>query len=244
MKVSSLLFSALILLSACNNTNLANEQDPTLNQIPKEEISPISVAMLNTTRPQTTSTNSTNSMGNTPASPQNYTVQQHQLKTVLNRYLQQLETLNTEGIIEMTYPKLFVPINKKLFIHYLNTLLNSPEIHVDAFHTRLISLGKIRPYRGGYFSSITYAREIHLSFLNPDLYNDELSVRVLYDVLSRKYGKANVHIDTQNRTIIIREKERLLAIKEGKKEWKFIGDNPSYRKLYPRIIPADILSKI
>ena len=71
-----------------------------------------------------------------------------------------------------------------------------------------------------------------------------MSVRVLNDVLSSKYGKENITVEPKNRTIIIGKEEKLLAIKENEKEWKFIGDNQEYRRLYPRILPLDILSKI
>ena len=212
-----LLLGSLLLLTACNNSNVSKEEkkepsvEPTAN-----------VVVENTS----------------------YSIKQLELKRVLDNYLKQLEALNTEGIIEMTYPKLFIPINKDLFIHYINTLLTSPQISVDSFSTNISSLGKVYPFGGGDYAEVKYLRSIQLSFVNPDLYRDDLSIRVLKDVLSRKYGSENIQIDAQNRTITIKEVEKLLAIKEGDEEWKFIGDNPSYRRLYPRIIPSDILSQI
>ncbi len=209
------LIGVLFILSACNNSNLSKEKEE-----PKKETQ------------------------SAPIQEVHYSAKQLELKTALEEYLKQLESLNTEGIIELTYPKLFVPINRELFIHYINTLLSSEEIQVDSFKTTLLSLGNVRTFNGGEYAQIEYQREIKLSFINPELYSDELSVRVLQDVLARKYGKENIFIDAANRTITIKETEKLLAIKEGEMGWKFIGDNPSYRKLYPRIIPADILSEI
>ncbi len=215
MKFFILLIS-LLLLTACNNNNISKEEEKESNTTSKESI----------------------------VKEVSYSIKQLELKKVLEDYLKQLEALNTEGIIAMTYPKLFVPINKDLFIHYINTLLTSPQISVDSFHTHISSLGKVYPFEGGEFAEVKYFRSIQLSFLDPSLYQDDLSIRVLKDVLSRKYGSENIQIDPNNRTITIKEEEKLLAIKEGSEEWKFIGDNPSYRRLYPRIIPSDILSQI
>jgi len=181
---------------------------------------------------------------NTTITSIHYSTKQRELKSFFERYLQALQSLNTDSIIEMTYPKLFIPINRDLFQHYIETLLNSPQIKIVSFDTNISHIGKVHTYDGGEFSQLSYKSSIKLNFVNPELYRDELSLRVLNDVLARKYGQKNISIDTQKRTILIKEEEKLLAIKEEGKEWKFIGDNPSYRELYPRVIPSDILSQI
>ena len=144
----------------------------------------------------------------------------------------------------MTYPKLFKPINENLFRQYISTIVNSSQISVENFNTKIIYLGDVYPYEGGEFAQVIYQSDITLNFLNPELYKDELSIRVLNNVLSGKYGQENIHIDSTARTINIKKEEKLLAIKENNEEWKFIGDNPSYRKLYPRILPMGILSQL
>ncbi len=173
-----------------------------------------------------------------------YTKEQLILKKELERYLEQLKTLNTEGIIDMTYPKLFIPINKNMFKRYIDTLLTSPHITIEAFNTNIINIGEIEKFSNGEFAIVKYKTSIKLAFINPNLYNDELSIRVLNDVLTSKYGKKNIKIDPQNRDIVIKKEETLLAINENNSGWKFIGDNKEYRRLYPQIIPIDILSQI
>ncbi len=173
-----------------------------------------------------------------------YTKEQLILKKALEEYLEQLKTLNTEGIIDMTYPKLFIPINKNMFKRYIDTLLTSPHIAIESFDTKIIDIGDIQEFSDGEFATVKYKSSIKLAFINPDLYNDELSIRVLNDVLTSKYGKENIKIDPQNRDIVIKKEETLLAINEKKSGWKFIGDNKEYRRLYPQIIPMDILSQI
>jgi len=173
-----------------------------------------------------------------------YTKEQLELKKYLDEYLGYLHSLDTEGIIDMTYPKLFIPINKIMFKRYINTLLSSPHISIESFDTNITNIGEVQPYSDGKFAQIEYKSSIKLIFINPNLYNDDLSIRVLKDTLQDKYGKENIKIYPEKRVIIIHEKQKLLAIKENNKEWKFIGDNPEYRKLYPDILPLDILSKI
>jgi hypothetical protein len=173
-----------------------------------------------------------------------YTEKQLEVKKHFELYLKQLESLDIEGIISMTYPKLFIPINKTLFKQYVNTLLTSEHISVKSFDANITHIDKVQSYSQGEFVHLKYYSSIKLEFIDPKLYNSELSVRVLNDVLNSKYGKENISVDPKNRTIIIGKEEKLLAIKENEKEWKFIGDNKEYRRLYPRILPLDILSKI
>ena len=173
-----------------------------------------------------------------------YTKKQLELKVYFELYLKQLESLDTEGIIYMTYPQLFIPINRALFKQYVNSLLTSEQILVESFHTNITHIDTIQSYSQGDFVHLRYYSSIKLLFINPELYNNELSIRVLNDILGSKYGKNNIIIEPEKRVITIKKEEKLLAIKENKKEWKFIGDNREYRRLYPQILPLDILSQI
>ncbi len=173
-----------------------------------------------------------------------YTDEQLRLRQELELYLEQLKTLNTEGILEMTYPKLFIPINKNMFRKYINTLLTSPHIAIASFDTDITDIGEIEQFSSGKFAIVQYRSSIKLVFINPELYSDKLSISVLNDILTSKYGKENIKIDPQNREIVINKEEKLLAINENDNGWKFIGDNSEYRRLYPQIIPLDILSQI
>lgn len=173
-----------------------------------------------------------------------YTPKQLELKSYLDLYFVHLQNLDTDNIILMTYPKLFIPINKTVFQQYINTLLTSQHISVESFTTKVLFMSPVESYSDGEFAQIRYVTTIKLNFINPKLYSDELSVRVLNDVLSRKYGKENIDINPVDRTITIVKEEKLLALKDNGRGWKFLGDNPSYRELYPRILPADLLTKI
>jgi len=177
---------------------------------------------------------------------ENYTKKQLELKTYFDEYLERLSSLDTEGVIYMTYPKLFIPINKTIFEQYINNILNSPHIAVESYDTNITDISEVYSYDNGEFANLKYRATIKLAFINPSLYNDELSIRVLNDILSKKYGKENIKIEPENRVITINEEQKLLAIKDNSIDdgWKFIGDNPEYRKLYPEILPRDILSQI
>jgi len=173
-----------------------------------------------------------------------YSPKQQEVKSYLGLYLEQLQNLDTDNIIAMTYPKLFIAINKTVFKQYINTLLTSEHISVESFKTQIVHIGKVYPYSQGEFSQIEYKTTIKLNFINPKLYSDELSIRVLHDALSRKYGEENININPHERSITIAKDEKLLAIKEKGNTWKFLGDNASYREIYPKILPMDLLEKI
>ncbi|NEW61600.1 hypothetical protein GSY74_09920, partial [Sulfurovum sp. bin170] len=103
-----------------------------------------------------------------------YTKKQLEVKEYLELYLKQLESLDTEGIISMTYPQLFIPINRTLFKQYVNSLLTSTHISVESFDTNITHIDSVQSYSQGEFVHLKYYTSIKLAFINPELYNDEL----------------------------------------------------------------------
>lgn len=178
------------------------------------------------------------------SSDSNLSVEQLEVKRALNLYITQLKSLNTDNIIKMTYPKLFIPINQDLFKKYINTMVNSDNLGIKSFDAIIICIDKINPYSSGKFTKVNYKSTITLHFSNPELYDTEYKILVLNKMLTQKYGKENIRVDTKKRTITIVKKEKMLAIQEHNNGWTFLGDNPEYRRLYPRILPIDILNNI
>jgi len=166
-----------------------------------------------------------------------------ELKYALENYFDQLKSLDADNIISMTYPKLFIPINKDLFREYINSMLNSQDLSIVDFQTSVIDIDPVSCLSNISFSQIRYTSNITINFVNPELYSDDTKMRFLADVMSRKYGYDNIRINTQSRTISIKKEEKLLAIKEDG-IWTFMGDNPEYRRLYPKILPLEILNSI
>ena len=171
-------------------------------------------------------------------------LEQIDLKNNLDYYLAQLSSLNADNIISMTYPKLFIPINQDMFRNYLNTMLISSDLQVNSFNATITHIGNIIPFSEGTFAQVSYNSTINISFINPELYNTKRKLLILNKILRIKYGRANIKVDTARRSITIKKSEKLIAIKERSQEWKFLGDNAEYRRLYPKILPTDILNNI
>ena len=172
------------------------------------------------------------------------TLEQIQVKNALDNYLAQLKSLNADNIISMTYPRLFIPINQDMFRDYLNTMLISSDIRVNSFDAVVTHIGPVKLFSEGEFAQIDYNTTINVSFINPELYNTQRKLLILDKILANKYGRENILVDSIGRHITIKKEEKLLAIKDGTQEWKFLGDNSEYRRLYPRILPSDLLDKI
>ena len=213
---SLLLILSMFLMSACTSSKSPKEEKIPEKEPTKEENT--SVRVLNP--------------------------KQIELKNSLKLYLSQLESLNTENIIAMTYPKLFTVTSKYLYRGSLYTMANSSHINITSFNTNISKIGKIQPFSDGSFTNIAYKSIINLEFVNPNLYNTELSLNTLHSILAKKYGQNNIYVDKERRTIKITKNEKMLAIKENRNRWKFLGDNPAYRDLYPHFLPNDILDKI
>ena len=169
---------------------------------------------------------------------------QTKLKKDLELYLIQIQSLNADNIINMTYPKLFIPINKDLFREYINILVNSSDIDISSFKSKIKHIDTVHKFKDGHFATIQYQSDINLTFLNPQLYSDDVSMNVLRNILMRQYGQENIKINSVTRSISIKKMETMLAIQTHNEQWKFLGDNAEYRRLYPRILPEDILEKI
>ncbi len=201
-------------------------------------------ACLGGKKPKTDMTQELNTSTILDSSLGRLTLEQIHLKNALDKYLAQLKSLNAENIIEMTYPKLFVPINKDMFRDYLNTMLISSDIHINSFDAIITNIDEIKPFSEGEFAKVDYNSTITIEFINPELYNTQRKLLILDKILSNKYGRENIRVDSIGRTITIKKEEKLLAIKNNSSEWKFLGDNAEYRRLYPRILPLDILNNI
>ncbi|MBU1668412.1 hypothetical protein KKC13_08315 [bacterium] len=174
----------------------------------------------------------------------NLTSEQLEVKKALDLYLSQLKSLNADNIIKMTYPKLFIPINQTMFKTYLNSMLSSSNLGIRSFDANITKIDKINPFSNGKFTKVNYKSTITIHFRNPELYNTDYKILVLNKMLSKKYGGKNINVDTKKRTITIIKKEKMLAIREHNNSWTFLGDNPEYRRLYPKILPTDILDNI
>ena len=170
---------------------------------------------------------------------------QKQVYKVLELYLNQLKSLNVEGIISMTYPQFFTTFSKNIYRNQLLTMTNSSNIDILYFSANITKIDKINRFSKGEFTKVAYTSTIKIYLKNNRLYNTELSLNTLYSILARKYGQKNIHVDTQTRVVTIIKYEKMLAIKENPNDWKFVGDNPTYRDLYyPNFLPYDILNNI
>ena len=166
------------------------------------------------------------------------------LKKSLERYLYQLKTLNSDNIIAMTYPKFFTVFSQRTYRGFLYTMINSSNIDIISFKASIDKIEPIQRFSNGKFSKVRYNSIIKIYLKNPELYNTKNSLNTLYSILARKYGAQNIHVDTSSRVVTIKKEEKMIAIKEKTAEWKFIGDNPTYRELYSSFLPYDILGRI
>ena len=166
-----------------------------------------------------------------------------ELNEALENYFSQLKSLDADNIISVTYPKLFVPINRNIFREYINKMFNSEDISITGLNITPIEILPTTPFSDGQFTQVKYLSNVQISFVNPTLYEDELKMRFLADTLVQKYGYENVQINIYQRTVALKRVEKLLAIKEDGR-WTFLSDNPEYRRLYPKILPYEILNSI
>jgi hypothetical protein len=165
------------------------------------------------------------------------------VKNELITYLNVLKNFNTEAIVEKTYPELFNVIDGRHFREYISVMSNSKDIMVEHYETNITKISKVTTFSNDTkFAKVQYSSDTKIIFLNPNLYNTETSINFLYDVLIHKYGKDNIEINVKKRSLRITKEEKMLVIKRDENGWKFIGDNAEYRRLFPTILPREILN--
>ena len=173
------------------------------------------------------------------------TPSQEIIKDELLNYLTQLKTFNINTIVEKTYPPLFTVINETHFRKYISTMMNSKDIMVEKYDTHITKIGKVKAFSNGtQFSQVNYTSNAKIIFLNDELYKDTSSINFLYDVLVHKYGKENIKMNVASRNLAIKRKEKMIMIKEHNQPWKFLGDTLEYRRLYPNILPYEVLTNL
>ena len=169
------------------------------------------------------------------------TAKQKVVKSEVINYLNLLKEFDIDAIMEKTYPLLFTVINETHFKQYISAMFNSKDILVEKYDTNITKIGKVTTFSNGTeYAKISYTSKATILFLNDKLYNDETSINFLYDALIHKYGKENVEIDVKKRRLTIQKDEKLLILKERDGDWKFLGNNREYIRLYPTILPKEI----
>jgi len=170
---------------------------------------------------------------------------QKKVYKALQLYINQLKSLNANNIIAMTYPKFFTVFSKRIYRSQILTMTNSSNIEILDFSAKITQIDKVNTFSEGKFAKVGYTSTVKVHLKNSRLYDTELSLNTLYSILARKYGQKNIHVDTKTRVVTIKKQEKMLSIKENPNDWKFVGDNPTYRELYyPSFLPYDILDKI
>ncbi|CAA6809505.1 MAG: Unknown protein [uncultured Sulfurovum sp.] len=170
---------------------------------------------------------------------------QKTVKKELDDYLHKLTTFDTDSIVDKTYPKLFYVIDLDLYRQYIASMMNSTDIEMTSYETNVTKLSPVTTFSNGTeFTQAQYTTRVNIRFLNGTLYDTEEKMNFLYDVLIHKYGQKNIKINVKKRILSITKSEKLLIIKEKDTEWKFLGDNLDYRKLYPSFLPNEILTNL
>ncbi len=172
---------------------------------------------------------------------------QKKLYKVVEEYLNRLKSLDVDGIIYMTYPKFFTAFNKSLYRSQILTITNSSNLSIVDFSSKIRQISEIYNFSNGEFAQVEYTSTVKVYLQNSRLYNTKSSINTLYSILVRKYGREHIDVDTQARVVTLTRDEKLLAIKDKlyNNEWKFIGDNNTYREIYyQKFMPIDILNQI
>ena len=162
------------------------------------------------------------------------------VKQALDSYLQDLSTFNIDVIVDKTYPRLFRVIDLDLFRQYIASMMNSTDIEILSYTTDILKLSKVTTFSNdSEFAQATYLSTIKLHFLNHNLYPTNEKINFLYDALIHKHGKDNVDINIEQRTLQIKKLEKILIIKEKDTEWKFLGADEKYQKMFPSFLPLE-----
>ncbi len=142
--------------------------------------------------------------------------------------------------VECIYPKFFTVVPKEQMTQLLNMTYNNPFVKIDVQDMKFASVEKPELINGEYFSIAHYYLKLKG---NVSAMNDDMKKNV-GEMLTSKYGKANVKYLADEGSYVINAPMKACAISKDRKNWKFVFAEKETKSQLVKVLPKKILDKI
>jgi hypothetical protein len=158
----------------------------------------------------------------------------------LSQYMQLSKNLNVDKLMTYMYPRIFELATRKQLSDALKTAYKSPDFTITIDSMSINNIDPVQKFAKGSYTLFDYF--VRLKFKMPGDKTEE-EATTMFDGFQKTFGKENVTLNKETKTIGIKQEKQALAIKDNYTagKWTFLGveKNPMIKK----IIPAAIVAK-
>jgi hypothetical protein len=167
--------------------------------------------------------------------------QMSSLKKALDVYSDATIKNNVSVLLSFVYPKVFTLISKERMHKILTNVYESkkaPHI-IDIIHK---NISNIKVYDKGLYSIINSKMTMELK--SPIVDNDKFEELLLDKLKSQMGENAEITLNNRKHIFTVKKQSQIIAIKEGKEGWKFVGYEQAKKYASKRVIPESIMRNI
>jgi hypothetical protein len=167
--------------------------------------------------------------------------QMSSLKKALDVYSDATINNNVSVLLSFVYPKVFTLISKERMHKILTNVYESKKApHItDIIHK---NISNIKVYDKGLYSIINSKMTMELK--SPIVDNDKFEELLLDKLKSQMGENAEITLNNRKHIFTVKKQSQIIAIKEGKEGWKFVGYEQAKKYASKRVIPESIMRNI
>lgn len=155
----------------------------------------------------------------------------------LAAYMQANEDKDFETVMEYMHPNLFKLAPKEAILASMKSVFESGEMEIKMSDLGITSAEtKSFVFAGIQYRKVFYKMTISMKFTDTSVYNPEF-IDMMTETFKASFEGKKVSFDQNTRSFIISGTDILYAIKDGGKEWLFLGfknDPDMIKKLFPK----------
>lgn len=166
------------------------------------------------------------------------------LKSTISEFMSLTESMNFEGIIDLTYPKIFDLVSKQQMLEMLNGMT------AMGFEISYDSITNEEPVLVTENDSVKYALVDYYSEMVMKITNEEMKTKKSIDLLklslANTAGVESIDYVEETSSLVVKGNKRLLAIKDKAygNQWSAIEFDINNPALNSVLIPTEVLTTI
>ncbi|CAD7815953.1 hypothetical protein CHRY9390_03071 [Chryseobacterium aquaeductus] len=162
------------------------------------------------------------------------------IKKTISYFANSIKSKKIDQAINCIYPGFFTVISKDQMTQLMNMTYNNPFVKIDVQDLKFGNIEKPELIKGEYFSIANY----YLKMKGNVSSMEEPMRKNIGEMLTSKYGKANVKYIASEGSYIINAPMRACAISKDRKTWKIIVVEKEIKSQLVKVLPKKILDKI
>ncbi|MBW7674371.1 hypothetical protein [Chryseobacterium chendengshani] len=162
------------------------------------------------------------------------------IKKSVSYFVNSIKSKKIDQAVNCIYPKFFTVMPKDQMTQLLNMTYNNPFMKIEVQNMKFGNIEKPELISGEYFSIANY----YLTLKGSVGSMDENMKKKIGEMLTSKYGKANVKYNASEGSYLINAPMKICAISKDKKSWKIVFAEKENKSQLTKILPKKILDKI